>query len=106
MNAMKAFVTRSAILVALAAAFAAGGAAEARVRSSADSLVTGFDLERCLATRAAGFEITRVRHSGVLAFPLSGDYGGVKILPMGRRKSSARTEVGKQRTARCAKATC
>jgi 2-polyprenyl-3-methyl-5-hydroxy-6-metoxy-1,4-benzoquinol methylase len=37
------------------------------------------------AFTAAGFEVTRVRHSGVLAFPLSGDYGGLKVLPMGRR---------------------
>ena len=37
------------------------------------------------AFTASGFEITRVRHSGVLAFPLSGDYGGLKVLPMERR---------------------
>jgi SAM-dependent methyltransferase len=34
------------------------------------------------AFTAVGFEVTRVQHSGVLAFPLSGDYGSLKILPM------------------------
>ena len=37
------------------------------------------------ACTAVGFEVTRVHHSGVLAFPLSGDYGRLKFLPMGLR---------------------
>jgi 2-polyprenyl-3-methyl-5-hydroxy-6-metoxy-1,4-benzoquinol methylase len=31
---------------------------------------------------ATGFEIERVYHSGLLAFPLSGDYGSLKVMPM------------------------
>jgi hypothetical protein len=34
------------------------------------------------AFRAAGFKVAEVRHSGLLAFPLSGDYGCLRLLPM------------------------
>lgn len=32
--------------------------------------------------RATSFEVTEVRHSALLAFPLSGDYGRLKLLPV------------------------
>jgi len=57
---MNARVPRVMRLAALAVILAATPFSGAAARSGADSLVTGFDLEQCVLSHAAGFEITRL----------------------------------------------
>lgn len=57
---MKALAHRMFTTLILAAVLLGAATPGAWARSEADSLVTGFDLDRCVRTHVPGFEVTRI----------------------------------------------